>query len=315
MNYTSDQKEEIKEAFKKMDITAGYTLDHEREMMPEEAELQIRTKKLFSQYWYKNLHKFGINRDIKNYSGNYPINLLMNTDSEFIADNISELIQNTEIDKTIDMSDFDLQNIFTIENDNSDDLINELFALYNIVFQKGLKGHAKKLGKSATELTNEEIIYVLDKVMDILNEEQIEALMIGQQVPELYQLMHNSPAYEDFVAGFHYDKDNFEKKWTHAKTRIGAMLSLDALAEDESFDVPDKNNISESFENSDEAYEELKNAFLDELNDTERQIFLMREKGMTLEEIADALSYRSHSTVSKRLKKMRQKYERLLKNK
>ncbi len=139
--------------------------------------------------------------------------------------------------------------------------------------------------------------------------------MIGQQVPELYQLMHNSPAYEDFAAGFHYDKDNFEKKWTHAKTRIGAMLSLDALAEDESFDVPDKNNISESFENSDEAYEELKNAFLDELNDTERQIFLMREKGMTLEEIADALSYRSHSTVSKRLKKMRQKYERLIKNK
>lgn len=315
MSYTPEQQEEIREAFRKMDITAGYTLNKERELTSDEAELQIRTKKLFSQYWYNNLHKFGINRDIKNYSGNYPINLLMNTDSEFIADNISELIQNTEIDKTIDMSDFDLRNLFIIENDNSDDLINELFTQYNIVFQKGLKDHAKKLGKSATELTNEEILYVLDKVMDILNEEQIKALMIGQQVPELYQLMHNSPAHEDFAAGFNYDKDSFEKRWTHAKTRIGAMLSLDALAEDQSFDVPDKNDIADSLENSDEAYEELKNAFLDELNDTEHQIFLMREKGMTLEEIADALSYRSHSTVSKRLKKMRQKYERLIKNK
>ncbi len=315
MEYTHQQIEEIKAAFKEMDITEGYSLKPEKNMTPEEAELQIRTKKLFSQCWYKYLQKFGINRNMKNYSADYPINLLMNTDSEFMADNITELLNNAEIDKTIDMSDFDLRNLFIIENDNSDDLINELFTQYNIVFQKGLKGHAKKLGKSATELTNEEILYVLDKVMDIINEEQIKVLMIGQQVPELYQLMHNSPAHEDFSAGFHYDKDNFEKKWTHAKTRIGAMLSLDELAEDESFGVPDKNDIAESFEKSDEAYEELKNAFLNELNDTERQIFLMRENGMTLEEITDALAYRSHSTVSKRLKKMRQKYERLIKNK
>lgn len=315
MSYTPEQQEEIREAFRKMDITAGYTLNPEREMTPEEAKLQIRTKKLFSQYWYKNLQKYGINRDMRNYSGNYPINLLMNTDSEFIADNISELIQNTETDKTLDMSDSNLCNIFIIENNNSDDLINVLFAYYNIVFQIGLKIHAKNIGKTAVELTNIEILYVLDKVMDIINEEQIKVLMIGQKVPELYQLMHNTPAHEDFAAGFNYYKDNFEKRWTHAKTRIGAMLSLDALAEDESFNVPDKSNIAESFEKREEEYEELKNAFLDELNDTEREIFMMREKGMNLEEIAEALLYRSHSTVSKRLKKMRQKYERFIKKK
>ena len=100
MSYTPQQIEEIKEAFKKMDITAGYSLENDKDMTQDEAELQLRINKIFTPYWFKNLIQLGITRNMKNYSGDYPINLLMNIDSRFIADQINEIIKKFDLEKS-----------------------------------------------------------------------------------------------------------------------------------------------------------------------------------------------------------------------
>ena len=45
------------------------------------------------------------------------------------------------------------------------------------------------------------------------------------------------------------------------------------------------------------------------LDDTEKKIYRLREKGYTHAEIAERLGYKTHSAVTKRLKAMRKKYD------
>ena len=59
------------------------------------------------------------------------------------------------------------------------------------------------------------------------------------------------------------------------------------------------------FETNDEEYDRLENQFLDTLNGTDREIYLMRKQGLTQAEIAERLGYKTHSAVTKRMKKMR----------
>lgn len=52
-------------------------------------------------------------------------------------------------------------------------------------------------------------------------------------------------------------------------------------------------------------YDRLENQFLDTLNGTDREIYLMRKQGLTQAEIAERLGYKTHSAVTKRMEKMR----------
>ena len=56
-------------------------------------------------------------------------------------------------------------------------------------------------------------------------------------------------------------------------------------------------------------YEEIRDAFANTLNSTDREIYYMREKGYTHTEIAQRLGYKTHSAVTKRRKAMREKYD------
>ena len=57
-------------------------------------------------------------------------------------------------------------------------------------------------------------------VIDVLNEEFIKVLMLGQQVPEVYDISSKIRTHEDFNKSLpgNYDLINFHNKWTHCKT-------------------------------------------------------------------------------------------------
>lgn len=66
-------------------------------------------------------------------------------------------------------------------------------------------------------------------------------------------------------------------------------------------------------ESTEEAYAELRNGFLATLSEDDRIIFIMRENGKTQKEIAEALGYKTHSAVTKRLQAMREQFELYIK--
>lgn len=92
-------------------------------------------------------------------------------------------------------------------------------------------------------------------------------------------------------------KKEFMRKWTHSRTSVGAMLSLDQLIDD----APDSITAeSASFE--EEVIESAAfEAFITTLSERDRQILQFKANGYTQEEIAAKVGYQNHSAVSKRI--------------
>ena len=152
---------------------------------------------------------------------------------------------------------------------------------------------------------------VIEKVSDVINEELINVIMLGQQVPEVFGVAHEMPSYEDFsyLKDGNNDLINFHNKWTHCKTKLGASLFFSELSENEATSIE---GASSFFESSDVVtkyeYEQIRDAFANTLNSTDREIYYMREKGYTNAEIAERLGYKTPSSVTKRLKPMKKKF-------
>ena len=103
--YTPEQIKEIKEAFKKNDITDGYPLKSENDLPPDKADIFNRTKKIFAQYWKDNLKGLGINQSMNNYSKDHPVNFLMNVDGKILSEVIAELYGQLNVESDVDFID------------------------------------------------------------------------------------------------------------------------------------------------------------------------------------------------------------------
>lgn len=92
-------------------------------------------------------------------------------------------------------------------------------------------------------------------------------------------------------------KKEFMRKWSHSRTSVGAMLSLDQLMDD----APD----SITFENAPFVEEIIESqtfeAFAATLSERDKQILQLKASGFTLKEIADKVGYQNHSAVSKQI--------------
>ena len=150
-------------------------------------------------------------------------------------------------------------------------------------------------------------------------EEMINALMTAQKTPEIFAALHKGDtkltAHEDFNDSVceNHDKINFLKRWTHSDTQLGAALSLEEVMESDRDAVENAAGFFSSAESTEEAYAELRNGFLATLSEDDRIIFIMRENGKTQKEIAEALGYKTHSAVTKRLQAMREQFEMYIK--
>lgn len=288
---TPEQKDALVKFFQNNDFTANMTLNRECNLKDEQAEIFVRTKKIFGEYWLGNLRPLGVNRKMKNFSKDYPVNLLENADAEYFSEQISE--------------------IYTDPN-KLNEYIDRFFEMYGEPVMLGLDCYAKSVGKEADDLTDEEIHTVVEKVAGVIDETLIETVMQGQQVSEIFGISKKIPQHEDFSEQLNQDKINFYNKWTHCKTKLGAPLFFSELSEDEATNIEGAKMFFANNPEEERRYIFLRDEFAKTLNNTDKEIYYLSEKGLTQKEIADRLGYKTHSAVSKRMKIMNKDFKKFI---
>ena len=288
---TPEQKDALVKFFQNNDFTANMTLNRECNLKDEQAEIFVRTKKIFWEYWLGNLRPLGVNRKMKNFSKDYPVNLLENADAEYFSEQISE--------------------IYT-DPDKLNEYIDRFFEMYGEPVMLGIDCYAKSVGKETDALTDEEIHTVVEKVAGVIDETLIETVMQGQQVSEIFGISKKIPQHEDFSEQLNQDKINFYNKWTHCKTKLGAPLLFSELSEDEMTDIEGAKMFFANNPEEERRYIFLRDEFAKTLNSTDKEIYYLSEKGLTQKEIADRLGYKTHSAVSKRMKIMNKNFKEFL---
>lgn len=291
IKFTPEQLSELQSFFQNNDFTANITLNRECNLKGEQAEVFVRAKKIFGEYWLGNLRPLGVNREMKNFSKDYPVNLLENTDAEYFSEQISE--------------------IYT-DPDKLNEYIDRFFEMYGEPVMLGLDCYAKSVGKEAGALTDEEIHTVVEKVAGVIDETLIETVMQGQQVPAIFGVSKKIPQHEDFTERLNQDKINFYNKWTHAKTKLGAPLLFSELSEDETTDIEGAKMFFANDPEEEQRYIFLRDEFAKTLISTDKEIYYLSEKGITQKEIAKRLGYKTHSAVIKRMKIMNKNFKEFL---
>ena len=120
--------------------------------------------------------------------------------------------------------------------------------------------------------------------------------------PTLVQVMKEFPAHEDFASGKGRStaEIDFFRKWNHSRSKI-AVTSLECLEEAEQSSPV---NLEESIIEKLKAHE-----FWSTLSDEDREIIKLKMDGLTTQEIANKSGLKTHSSIVKRLKKLRKKYD------
>ena len=294
MPYDKKMRDRLQAYYETHDFTGNIPALDDKKYTPAQLQIYAKAKKFFAQSWLKLLPETGNKRSMSNFSKNYPLNCLKEGDAAYIADMVAEIMGDEEQFKVS---------------------VDKFFSDLQEPLEAGFKACAKAHGKTPEELTDEEIEDVVDKLAGLFMEEMINALMTAQKTPEIFAALHKGDtkltAHEDFNDSVceNHDKINFLKRWTHSDTQLGAALSLEEVMASDRDAVENASDFFSPIESAEEAYAELRNGFLATLSEDNRTIFIMRENGKTQKEIAEALGYKTHSAVTKRLQAMRERFE------
>lgn len=281
-------EEELKAIFRANDYTTYVPKYDARMATAEENKVHSRAKALFYKSWCGQLRGMGGKASLKNFSKDYPVKLLEQTDENIVAEQVVEVLNDES----------KLQDVFEV-----------FFTAMEKPLEDALSEQATLLGKTLQELTDEEIMLAVDKVADNLMNFMIGKMMVSQSVPEIMQITKKHGAHEDFKPSVkdNHDRIDFERKWDHTRTKLGKMLSFDELdPDDESLAYWDDEPIDDE-----QAFVDLTQRFLAFLDDeTDRDIVLFKLKGKKQSEIAETLGL-SQSAIAKRIKKIKIKFDTL----
>ena len=280
--------EELKAIFRAHDYTTYVPKYDARTATAEENKVHSRAKALFYKSWCGQLRGMGGKASLKNFSKDYPVKLLEQTDENIIAEQVVEVLNDES----------KLQSVFEV-----------FFTSMEKPLDDALSAQAAALGKSLEELTDDEIMLAVDKVADALMNVMIGKMMASQSVPEIMQITKKHGAHEDFNPSVkdNHDRIDFERKWDHTRTKLGKMLSFDELdPDDESLAYWDNDPMDDEA-----AFLDLTKRFLSSLDDdTDRNIVMFKLKGKTQSEIAATLGF-TPGAIAKRLKKIKVKFDAL----
>ena len=139
----------------------------------------------------------------------------------------------------------------------------------------------------------------------------VETLMKVANYEEVAELVKENPTHEDFN---HRNRNNFrakdfDRKWNHTRSDI-KTIPLERKDNDGDYVTIDLPDIIADAE--DEAIENIMlRDFWCAISDDDKKLLQMKMSGMKQAEIAEKLGYKTHSTVSKRLKNLKNKFEQL----
>ena len=277
--------EELKAIFRRNDYTTYVPKYDARKATAMENRIHSRAKELFYISWCKQLSGMGGKASLKNFSKDYPVKLLEQTDENMIAEQVVNVLNDES----------KLQSVFEV-----------FFTSMEKPLEDALSAQAASLGISLEELTDDEIMQAVDNVADSFMNFMIGKMMVSQSVLEIMQITKKHGAHEDFKPSVkdNHDRIDFERKWDHTRTKLGNMLSFDELdPDDESLAYWDDEPIDDEA-----AFVDLTKRFLDSLADeTDRDIVMFKLKGKTQSEIAAKLGF-TQGAIAKRLKKIKAKF-------
>ena len=152
---------------------------------------------------------------------------------------------------------------------------------------------------------------VPDGAVDLILEHTVPRAMTRHRLWGVVQAAKEYRCFEDYDGQESNQKTDFIRKWYHTRTKH-PMVSYDEFQQDwqELHDESDWDVEDVSVKTQDEIVSELDiEAFICGLPDKDRQILQLRRQGRSYEDIAEAVGYKTHSAVGKRLKTIGKKYE------
>ena len=284
--------EELRAYAIRNDITTAPLPFDTKKATDTQNRIYVQAQKYFFDKYASALKRNGVTSRLKNLSSANPIRSLEEQDARMIAGaTVNILNDQDEYDRNITM----------------------FFEIMRPQLESAFQTYASSRGRDVDDLTEDEIMKIVDGVADLFVETMMNLFQQVQGVPEIAKALKKNGALEDFNPNAYdnHDKQDFENEWYHLRTKIGAMLSFEDYVEKHSEDsipfaadedtAPDKSVLSE---------EEILEKFIAALPDsTDQEIIRMRYyKQMTQTEIATALGYQSQSAVAKRMAKIQEKF-------
>ena len=273
--------------------TSGYKF---KNATSEKNQMYLKTKGIFRTFWEKQMEKLCNKGSLKNFSADAPIRCLEESEEKLVAGTVMELMQ---------------------KEDHCIALMDQVLTSMQEPMNAEIEKYAQARGKTVQELTEEEFQQAVDAFADEFLSRMMKLLLQVQDVPKIYKYLSKNGAHEDFDEDVYenYNKISFYRKWDHLRTKIGKPLPLTQELQ-ENIPAASGQLVTESIDlglvpadTGEEVYQNLLNAFINSLNDEiDREIMYMRADGKTQTEIAAALGFANHSTVTKRLQRLKKQF-------
>ena len=287
MNLTPERLEMLVKGFQKHDFTQEVYLPGGMENPEDEPERKYNPlENRVRSYMKRNLLALGFTRNINNFTGQHPANLLISADAKYISDEAVKILEDAE------------------QTEAAIDRYMELFAP---IIEYTAQSYCDAKGKTLDELDDSDVWRIMDRVTSVSNIELMNVVMQGQQFSAINEIAHYNLTHEDFGNKFNFDSINFHEQWTRCDTLVQEMLSLDAELEKEA-ENPDAPVTIEQGHEVDYVGQVLINSFCETLNDIDATIFRMRMDDRTYAQIAEKLGYKNHSAVLKRVRKIAERW-------
>ena len=293
-------EEEMREYFIKNDYTMAKSDFDVSKVSPAQAKLYMKAKGFFLDAWLKQQKKMGGKGSLKNFSNDHPLKLMEQKDEELIVGTVGKILGDEEQTALV---------------------IGSFFDQTQPQFMLAFNAYAASVNKNVDDLTDDEIKMVVDKVADAFLETMMELFMKSQGIPAVIGItsdVHNQ-THQDFPEAENFDKIDFQRAFYHTRTEIDTILSLDEFQEND-YDAWEsaKSFFDQTNDEFDPVAEDKKeqliwNAYYQVLDNVEREILELRVKKFTNGDIAKQLGYKTQSAISKRLAKMRKKFDELIK--
>ena len=295
--------EEMQDYFKKNDYTAAPLPFDPETGKQKDVNMYMKAREFFKKSWLKNQKDFGGKGSFVNFSNNYPVAVLENADEQLIAGAVTNIFADEELYNQI---------------------IDSFFDTMQPKIELAFNSYANEHNKNVDDLTEDEMKYVIDSFVDLFLNQMINLLMQSQSVPELINSTNTIGTHEDFndFISENRSREDFYRKWDHTRTKIGKIFSFSELSEGEDATVDLEEQIiakhslgysDDEIAESETLFMKIQSIYCSMLDEVEKEIYKKRMQGLTVESIAIDLGYKSHSTIVKKLKKMRVKFDEMCK--
>lgn len=288
---------EFKAFFKAHDFTTAAQLINRENITPGQAHLRDRIRYLFQEKWLEWMKILGGKALFTNFTNDYPIKLLSDTNASLISDAILKI-----------MADDALR----------DSYFDAALRIIEEPFSKECENYMKETGETEDDLTDEEMVPLFDRVADAFLMQMVGRLISAQSVPEILELTTENAAHEDFNSNVrkNFSKTDFDRKWDQGCKNLGEKLSFEGLTEEDLAELPENDPFEGVFSPQipDSEIERLKEKFISTLPEQDQKLlFLRQEKKLKQNKIADRLGLKTQGAVSKRLKHIREQAQAFIK--